>query len=295
MDINENMLCPICKAKLFTGEVAFCPECGAPHHKECYLGLGHCFYADKHGTPQQWQPPKIEPPKATNSQQNEYTQQSAQQNDANGGYNTDNKYNSNNAKYQQNQSGENPFFKANGIDKNELIDGESAENIAKFVGYNALRYINVFRKMANLKKKVSWNWLGFLLPEYWLISRKCYTPAILISFYSILTSIVSTMAMANTSVQYFIQSGVIESSIKNIILILGVLSFISILLRVFIGLFGDYIYKKKVYSSIKELKQNSTTSDIDFMKVGGVNLFLPILLYFAIYAVSILILNFFVL
>ena len=34
MNINEDMLCPVCQAKLFTDEVAFCPECGAPC--KCY-------------------------------------------------------------------------------------------------------------------------------------------------------------------------------------------------------------------------------------------------------------------
>ena len=84
MNINEDMLCPVCQAKLFTDEVAFCPECGAPHHKKCFLGLGHCFYADKHGTSEQWQPPKIEPPKATNTDNSNVNQNTVD----NGGYNT---------------------------------------------------------------------------------------------------------------------------------------------------------------------------------------------------------------
>ena len=71
------------------------------------------------------------------------------------------------AEFNQNKvNRENAFFVVNKIDKNEDIDGISAECIAKFVGYNALRYINVFRKMAKSKKIISWNWIAFLFPEH---------------------------------------------------------------------------------------------------------------------------------
>lgn len=44
-----NHRCPVCD-KPFSkdSEVVVCPECGAPHHRECYDELGHCFYEDKH-------------------------------------------------------------------------------------------------------------------------------------------------------------------------------------------------------------------------------------------------------
>ena len=30
-------------------DIVVCPECGAPHHRECYEKEGHCHFADKHG------------------------------------------------------------------------------------------------------------------------------------------------------------------------------------------------------------------------------------------------------
>ncbi len=41
--------CPVCD-KRFTSDddIVVCPECGAPHHRECYDSLEHCFYEDKH-------------------------------------------------------------------------------------------------------------------------------------------------------------------------------------------------------------------------------------------------------
>ena len=41
--------CPVCDKRFVNGDdVVVCPECGAPHHRECYEQLGHCFYEDSH-------------------------------------------------------------------------------------------------------------------------------------------------------------------------------------------------------------------------------------------------------
>ena len=41
--------CPVCNEQFKSGDdIVVCPECGAPHHRECYENNGHCFYEDKH-------------------------------------------------------------------------------------------------------------------------------------------------------------------------------------------------------------------------------------------------------
>lgn len=271
MKIDENMLCPVCNAKLFTDEVAFCPECGAPHHKQCYLNLGHCAYEEFHGTENQWQPPKIEPPQESVPKTEEKTEIPPE---FQGRVN------------QMPNAKENPFFKANGIEKDEDIGGETAESIAKFVGYNALRYINVFRKFATKKTKVNWNWVAFFLPEFWLISRKCYPQALLVSFASILYSVFNSLAMQNPEIMAFVQSGVVTKNVESIAFVLFALSIGYLLIRFIVAMFGDHFYKKKVYSTISQMKSEGTVSEIDFMQKGGVNLMLPMVLYFGINIVS---------
>ncbi|MBQ1436780.1 MAG: hypothetical protein IIZ07_02460 [Ruminococcus sp.] len=45
----KNYKCPVCDQRFKSGDdVVVCPECGAPHHRECYESCGHCFYKDKH-------------------------------------------------------------------------------------------------------------------------------------------------------------------------------------------------------------------------------------------------------
>ena len=41
--------CPVCGETFKPGDdVVVCPECGAPHHRECYEQLGHCCFEEKH-------------------------------------------------------------------------------------------------------------------------------------------------------------------------------------------------------------------------------------------------------
>lgn len=41
--------CPVCEEQFKSGDdIVVCPECGTPHHRECYETTGHCFYENKH-------------------------------------------------------------------------------------------------------------------------------------------------------------------------------------------------------------------------------------------------------
>ena len=41
--------CAICGSYLFDDDdIVYCPECGAPHHRDCYNAIGHCGRADMH-------------------------------------------------------------------------------------------------------------------------------------------------------------------------------------------------------------------------------------------------------
>lgn len=48
MDYSE-LQCPVCNKQFSNDDdIVVCPECGAPHHRECYEAESHCFYLDKH-------------------------------------------------------------------------------------------------------------------------------------------------------------------------------------------------------------------------------------------------------
>lgn len=42
--------CPVCQQYFHADDdIVVCPECGTPHHRECYENLGHCFNEGLHG------------------------------------------------------------------------------------------------------------------------------------------------------------------------------------------------------------------------------------------------------
>ena len=61
MNKYVNVPCAKC-GKPFTedDDVVVCPDCGAPHHRSCYLELGHCARQDQHTDGSTWQDPRQE-------------------------------------------------------------------------------------------------------------------------------------------------------------------------------------------------------------------------------------------
>lgn len=45
----KGLKCPICNTPFEDDDdIVVCPQCGAPHHRECYEEDGHCYYEEKH-------------------------------------------------------------------------------------------------------------------------------------------------------------------------------------------------------------------------------------------------------
>ena len=51
----EGLTCPVCQNPFDAkDDIVVCPQCGLPHHRSCWVSIGQCSEADKHGTDQQW-------------------------------------------------------------------------------------------------------------------------------------------------------------------------------------------------------------------------------------------------
>ena len=65
---NKEKHCAFCKAILFDDDdVVYCPECGAPHHRECYNSLGHCARIELHGVADPYEDPSPDSDNASES------------------------------------------------------------------------------------------------------------------------------------------------------------------------------------------------------------------------------------
>lgn len=57
MEQYHGINCPICGKPLEDGrEIAVCPECGAPYHKECIQKRGSCCFPELHRLHENWRP-----------------------------------------------------------------------------------------------------------------------------------------------------------------------------------------------------------------------------------------------
>lgn len=211
--------CPVCDKQFKKGDdVVVCPECGAPHHRECYEQEGHCHFADRHSDDFSYE-----------KEQQEEAEQQAEQ-DAKDGIvlckhcGTENPKemfycsncgaplygeDANNPNFQQNpdngQPNPNfnqnqgmppfgvPFGQANpqqmaaafdpmaGMKSDEpLVDDITAGEAAKFIGKNTPYYLRVF-SFINRFKKSRFNFTAFILSGVYFLYRKMYGLGVLFS------------------------------------------------------------------------------------------------------------------
>ncbi len=277
--------CAFCKAYLFEeDDVVYCPECGAPHHRDCYNELGHCALEDLHGTENQYKRPEPQSEKPTEKvpetdgeiicgmcgEKYSINEQVCPK------CNTPNMV----------KSGQR-YIKIDflgGVPANtDLGDGVTADEAKKFVAVNTQRYIPKFLKFKSGKKS-SWNWLAFLFPGAWFLSRKMNllgavitTLQVAFSMFLIpFTNAVSFLDLANVN-GYTEYAALVFENISKIGTTVIYLSFIGmvlqLVLRILCGIFGDYLYKRRVTSAVTEIKTSVAEDSVGaYRKKGGVSL-----------------------
>ena len=302
----EGQKCPICKAYLFDNDdLVFCPECGAPHHRDCYAALGHCAYKDKHGTSEGYK--KLE---------NKTSENNAEKNEE-----PKNDYRSSGRLCRfcgrEIPEGQNicpscgrpqigtaytPFGTPimldpmGGVHPDETIDGVPAKEIANYVAVNTQRYIPRFKSMEDKRKK-SWNWAAFFWPNAWFFYRKMYFAGALFfillvttSLFSIpLSSLIGTLPDEArnsyvTIIRYLTENmGNINQTPIYLATAGGVA---SLVIRFFAGFTADRIYRKSVIQGVEKVKTEGTDLDtpleLELRKKGGVSMIFGMVGLFAL-------------
>ena len=266
---NKGISCSLCHAYLFEeDDVVYCPVCGAPHHRDCYNHIGRCALEEFHGTEKQYD--KIK-------KKEEPAQQSV-------------------PKHENDNTPFSDFPEIDflgGVPHDYLIDQDvTAKDARDFVVSNTMRYVPKFAKL-NRHNKSSWNFMAFLFPGGWFLSRKMYKNGIITVLLTIISSLLAIplnrtiynlgIADASTYTELMqnllshmpqISEGVIAASFIG--------SVLNIAIRIICAVFGDYWYKTHAVTTIKEIKKTSDDIAFDFRKKGGVNFFLFFIGIFAV-------------
>lgn len=274
MNKYENEVCPYCHSKLFPDDnIAVCPDCGAPHHKECFLKNGKCGHYETHGTENQWQPTIVIPePEIQDSQDKDQILCMRCGTPLQKG-----SFVCENCKMPVINEAMNILSEP--IDLKEEVEGITTKEIISFVTVNPFRYLAKFKMFSKTNKKTSWNWAAFLFPHLWFFFRKNYVFGAIFSVIIFLTTLFSIPFMNS-----FQTMSEMLSSNSNILadpkylMALGA-NLVSIVSRIIAGLYGDYLYKKQVFDAIKNGKDMNIPQEETCKKYGGTSLYVPIFAY----------------
>ncbi len=274
MSIQQKELsCALCHAYLFPeDDVVYCPVCGAPHHRECYNSIEHCALESLHNTENQYD--KIK------KQEQPKEEKNTQENEPQPNFNT-------------------PFGEFSPIDflggvkpDFQIAKGITAKETAGFVFSNTMRYIPKFVRL-NKNHKISFNFLAFLFPGAWFLSRKMYKNGIITAALSVAATIL-TIPFQQTllnlglleNLPYMEMLDRIAMNMDKISVAVVFASFIggvlNLVVKLVSALLGDYWYKKHTIKTIREIKKTSADIAADFRKKGGVNFFLFFIGLFAV-------------
>jgi DNA-directed RNA polymerase subunit RPC12/RpoP len=179
-------------------------------------------------------------------------------------------------------------------DDTPLDDDVTAQELRQYVKVNTQYYLPRFLKFSKGKSCVSWNWSAFLLAPCWLWSRKQYVSGSLVLLFQLLQTVVTAffsyqfLGLSSNFTMEDMQNSFMMYSENSLfskwMLILYLFAFVSFLLDLFYGLFGNYFYYHHSLRQIRKLKDNGQQEQI--LQKGGFSLFLGSAIYMIMYLSS---------
>lgn len=261
MSIYESKSCPVCNKKFEKDDdIVVCPECGTPHHRECYNLIGHCVNKGLH---------------ASNYNYYEDSNKSEVKEEVSSEY-----YSPKNEEESQEEKSfpQSPFATVieNEYDNSrEKIDDEDIADIAAVVRINQKRFIDKFKKIEETNKKAGWNWSGFFFGSFYLLYRKMYR--IGIGFFSVIVALIfaSSALMYKLAPEFVKMTADLSELVRqgatptneqleavmscgdaqNAVMICYGLLGIVFIIHIIIGIFADSFYKSTVLGIIKSFKE----------------------------------------
>lgn len=290
--------CSACNEEFTSSDdVVVCPECGSPHHRECYMKEKKCAHEADHISGYKWQrKPAVEIKPEPEKQENHSVKMCSscgfpnystsencsrcgaklneQQNGSSGkenfGQNTDNSQNAQRTIFDGDYGTVLSYL---GFDPKEDMGGATLEDVSQFVGPNTLYYIPLFKRMKDFGAKLSFNISCLIFPYFYFANRRMWLWAIIAAVISVIFSIPGTLL---TLADYANGIEGAESFLNMIQNNLGWISNLDIIFstsywvfRIVCCLFGNWLYYKFVMNSIKRLRYDDTVGGSGSAKLGA--------------------------
>lgn len=298
----ENETCPVCGEK-FTADsdVVVCPDCGTPHHRECYFKINHCSNEERHGMGFVWKasaaPTAIpEAPTKREEAPNVLPPLSRDRTPENGiaGEITIDKDGNQRLVYRE-------------IRGNERIGDATVADYAAVIQKNVRKFIPKFMMLDKSGGKVNWNWAAFFFGPFWLAYRKMWKHAIIamlvISIIPLVfikditdyyqkamevTTEYLTSASSDSEKEMEAARQEMMDKMPDEPMALSASSYIEFAIRVVYALFGNFLYKSKCESVMKKAKAKSDDPNVRaayIKRKGGSSLLCVIAFVFISYMV----------
>ena len=304
----EGLICPTCGSRFAAeDDVVVCPECGLPHHRACWKREGHCHMADKHGTPDQWNR-KSDPVTNTVVNEDDDEDDAVSLNECPRCHAMNPEF----AEYcthcgaplpqedwhtkteppvHRFYSEYRPFFSSEpetSYDRNERIDGVSAEDFAAVIGSNTDYYLAHFRSYAK-DGKSGWNWAALIFGPYWLFYRKMYLAGTLVSllhlFYAAVSAFVLKFLNIQTIEDCYNASAQVMTDPKASLCFTAmfIVSAVILIIRIMLGGLGNRLYLQHCTGVIRRARADvPDLSAAELSGFGGSSMAIAVISYFAL-------------
>ena len=290
--------CPYCGKNFESGDdIVVCPECGTPHHRDCYKEHSACANEEKHGENFEWKSasvPHVHKPEpvGTSAAEKVICSNCGTENSGNSRYclscgaplSEECPKDRREISFEEFQRERTRIFAES---FSSSFEGVSAKEAAIYVRNNVGYFLPRFAAFSK-GAKFDTNFSAFIFSYFYLFYRKMYALGIAVFFATTLLSIPTFLLDFQMIQEQYVSSGMLSQIIWNVPHqeALAVYSIIASLLiwiiRIALMMFFNRLYYQKVIGDIKKArpslieKDEKTISDF-FRKKGGTGLIVPLI------------------
>lgn len=314
--------CPYCGKKFAEGDdIVVCPECGTPHHRECYKEHSSCANEAKHEENYEWKsslsaaaPQKTHREEHSgeisvcpycgteNSSDTRYCRKCGAPFD--GERKSDGVPHHEEPRTIPFEEFQRERFRIFSESFGHSLDGISAKEAAVFVRSNIEYFLPRFAAFAK-GAKFDTNFSAFIFSYFYLFYRKMYGLGIAVFIATMILSIPTFLLDFATIQAQYVEMGMLSQVIWNVphqetLAIYAIIANLLIwIMRIALMMFFNRLYFTKVTSTIKGARDslaNQSESVISgfFHKKGGTSMVLPIILGLLGFAASFVLAGFIV-
>ncbi len=274
--------CPVC-GEIFTADddIVVCPECGTPHHRECYAAENKCANEEYHSTGRKWERSVQSKPLYRICPVCNYPNRMTDSNCQRCGkeLNDDAAVSQNENTYENSDDNmREPFsveiegmidpLKYLGFDPNEDMGGASMQEVNDFVGTSTIYYLPKFKRMKDDGTKPSFNFFSLVFPTLYFANRKMWGWAILAAILGVLLNLPADLLLYIEEFPDELSSFI--SSNKHMIQAVSDICLVAdIGIRALFCFFANWLYFRFAVNSVKKHKTSGRPASM-IKTAGGI-------------------------